>query len=474
MGIVSILLMLVVVYSVAVAVFIIMENRSPQSTFAWLLFLVSMPGVGLLVYLFVGRDHRVFTRARKLTRQQLGLEALEAAELDRLEQATASPYKRRLLRLARANSTSALTVQNELEVLQDAILAYPRLIADMRAARSSIHLEYYIWAADEFTEQLKPLLAQKIREGVEVRLLFDPIGSFSALNWKYIREMRAHGVQMQPFSPLYRLHTIAYRNHRKIAVIDGAIGHMGGMNIGQEALDGGPGFTRWRDTTLRVEGEAALSLQRVFATDWLNATGSALEPRHFPSIEAKRRGQRLPMQMTTSGPDSEWEAIRQQYFLMILSAERRVYVQSPFFIPDASIAEALTAAALADVDVRVMLAPRGGRYQFPYWAANTYVRELAAAGVRFYFYRAGYFHPKTLIVDGEVCSVGSANMDIRSFSINYEINSIVYDHETAQGLERDFLADLEACDEFSLEAYEARGSLVHLRDSLARLLSPLL
>lgn len=480
MSILTVVLLVVVAYSAAVAIFIVTENRSPQSTFAWLMLLIVMPGFGLVVYLLFGRDHRVFSRDRKLAHQELDRLASAGGPpeaegiLEQLVRDSPSAYKRRLLRLAHANSNSALTVRNHLEVLQDASEAYPKLIADIRQATRSIHLEYYIWAADAFTEQLKPLLGEKVREGVEVRLLYDPIGSYSALSWRHIREMRANGVEMRPFSPIYRLHTIAYRNHRKIAIIDGSIGHIGGMNIGQEALDGGPGFTHWRDTALRVVGDAAVSLQRVFATDWFNATGEQLEERDLAAGSLEGADASLPIQITTSGPDSEWEAIRQVYFLMILSAEHRVYIQSPFFIPDPTIAEALSAAALADVDVRIMLAPRGAFYQVPYWAANTYARELASAGVRFYFYRTGYFHPKALVIDGEICSVGSANLDVRSFSINYEINSIIYDRATAHELERDFLADLEECDEFNPEEYEARNPLLRFRDSLARLASPLL
>jgi cardiolipin synthase len=392
-----------------------------------------------------------------------------------LEQESKTVYKKKLIRLGHNNSNSALTVRNCLEVLQDATEKYPCFIDDIKQAKHSIHLEYYVWAADVFTEALKALLIDKVKAGVEVRLLYDPIGSFSKLSWKYIREMRAGGVKMYPFSPIYKFHTISYRNHRKIGVIDGKIGYMGGLNIGQEHLDGGKGFNSWRDTHIRVVGEAATVLQVIFVVDWYNATAEKLSAEgYFPSIDAEVTGGYLPIQITTSGPDSQWQAIKQLYFYLILAAERHVYLQSPFFIVDASIAEALTAAALAGIDVRLMLAPSGAGNQTPYWAAYTYIKEMAEAGVRVFFYQKGYFHPKTLNIDSEICSIGSANMDIRSFSINYEVNAIIYDSQIAQQLEQDFLTDMAVCTEFDLEEYKASSPLLRFRDSIARLFSPLL
>jgi cardiolipin synthase len=310
---------------------------------------------------------------------------------------------------------------------------------------------------------------------VEVRLLYDPIGSFGDLRWKYIREMRAGSIKMYPFSPIYFFHTIGYRNHRKIAVIDGKIGYLGGLNIGQEHIDGGEEFSSWRDTHLRLVGESASVLQAIFAVDWYNATSEKLSAEiYFPPSNLDPTQADLPIQITTSGPDSQWQAIRQLYFFMILSAERHVYLQSPFFIIDASIAEALKAAALAGVDVKVMLAPRGAGNQMPYWAAHTYIKEMSEAGVQVYFYQNGYFHPKTLNIDTEICSIGSANMDIRSFSINYEVNAIIYDKAVAQQLAQDFFNDMAHCTEFCLEDYEKSNVLLKLRDSIARLFSPLL
>ena len=384
------------------------------------------------------------------------------------------------MRLVRRNSHSSLTTRNRVAIQQDASIHYPSLVEDLEEARRSIHLQYFSWADDPFTRKLKEILVERAGNGVEVRLLYDPVGSFFKLTRGYKRELAEGGVRLAPFSPLNRLHTISYRNHRKIAVVDGRVGYTGGMNIGQEHLDGGRAFDRWRDTQVRIEGEGAAALQAVFLIDWYNATGEDLfAADRFPLLGEDARSAAtaggVPVQILTSGPDSEWRAIRQLYFAMILSAQHRVRLQSPFFILDATIAEALTSAALSGVDVGVMVSARGeGLNQAPYWAAHTYMAEVAAAGVRVHVYEQGYLHAKTICIDGEVCSVGSANLDIRSFSINYEVNAVIYDARLAQALEAAFERDLQGCRVFDPAEYGRSPVLSRLRDSTARLLSPLL
>jgi cardiolipin synthase len=244
--------------------------------------------------------------------------------------------------------------------------------------------------------------------------------------------------------------------------------------MSQEHLDGGKHFKLWRDTHLRIEGEAVSALQAIFLTSWYNTTGERLATARYSAPVTVDNY--LPIHITISGPDSQWRAIRQLYFMMILSAEHHLYIQSPFFIPDESIMEALKAAAMSGVDVRIMCAPYGTTPSaaVPYWAANTYFEEMAQAGVRIFLYQKGYFHPKTINVDSVICSVGTANMDIRSFSINYEVNAVLYDAQFSQRLAQDFLADQQDCVEFSLHEYERRHLLVRLRDSVARLFSPML
>jgi cardiolipin synthase len=470
-----------------------MENRRPQATLAWMLLFLTLPGIGLAVYALFGRDRKAFSRQRKLARQNLEgtaapllrqFLARQDEEIGRLE--TQSPVRRRLMSLVRRNSHSALTTRNRVAIQQDASTFYPNLMEDLRKAQRTIYLQFYTWADDAFTRELKAILIERAANGVEVRLLYDPFGSLLRLTRRYKHELSRGGVRSAPVSALYWLHTISYRNHRKIAVIDGQVGYTGGMNIGQEHIDGGPTFDRWRDTQVRLEGEGAAVLQVVFLVDWYNATGEDLfAADRFPSLangesftttdSSGARDTYVPVQILTSGPDSEWRAIRQLYFAMITSAQHHVRLQSPFFILDATIAEALRAAALAGIAVDVMVSDRGeGLNQTPYWAANTYLAEVAAAGAQVHMYGKGYLHAKTLSIDGEVCSIGSANLDIRSFSINYELNAVIYDARLTQELEAAFERDLKDCYPFDAAAYRRSSAPKRLRDSTARLLSPLL
>jgi cardiolipin synthase len=395
------------------------------------------------------------------------------AEITRLEGESAS--HRKLMQLVRRNSRSALTTRNRVEILQNAAEFYPRMMEDMEAARHSIHLQYFIWRTDACTARLKEILTAKVRAGVEVRLLYDPVGSHASLSRAYIRDMQAAGVRMAPTSPLYRLHTISYRNHRKITVIDGKIGYTGGMNIGQEHLDGGEGFDSWRDTQVRIVGEGVALLQAVFMVDWYNAVRENLfSTAYFPSHATESTEGDVPVQILTSGPDSQWAAIRQLYSFMIVSAQRHVFLQSPYFILDASIEDALKSAALSGIDVKVMLSARPSGNRLPDWAGHTYMADAVTAGVRVFLYNKGYLHAKTISIDSAICSIGSANIDIRSFSINYELNAVLYSERLARELERDFERDLAHCTEFDAAEYKERNAALRFRDSLVRLSSPLL
>lgn len=467
-------------YLAGVTLFIVAENRRPSATFAWILLFATLPVAGVALYLLFGLNRRV-GRARTLERQDvlgriaplldsLGPQHEEALRLLEAEGGAGAA----VARLVSRTSHSTVTLGNDVELLHDAARAYPRLLADLRGARASIHLQYFSWRSDAFGEALRGLLAAKAAEGVEVRVLYDPVGSLLMLGRRHLRAMRASGVDMRPFSRLWRVHTLSYRNHRKIAVVDGAVAHTGGLNIGGEHLRPPPGFDLWRDTNLRLAGPAASVLQAVFLVDWRNATGQDLfAPGRFPETTGDP-GRGVPVQVTLSGPDSEWQAIRQTTFAIITGARRTLFLQSPFFILDVSIAEALKAAALKGVDVRVMISERGVSQRLPHWAAHTYMEEVARAGVTVLLYRPGYLHAKTVMADGALCSVGSANVDIRSFAINYELNALVYDAGVTRSLEEAFRADEGRCVPFTLEGYRARGPLLRLRDSVVRLASPLL
>jgi cardiolipin synthase len=381
--------------------------------------------------------------------------------------------------MARRTGLSMLTAGDNVEILQDAQMKYPRLEADVEGAQDSIHMEYFIWQADDYMQKFGDLLIRKAKEGVEVRVLFDALGSHFLLwkNRRYLLRLRRGGVKIHPylsFLGLWRLHTINYRNHRKIAVIDGKIGYTGGMNMGEEHLKGAKPYDAWRDTHLRITGDTVSILQGIFATSWYNTTKEPLtDLRYFPEHDTLPENP-VPIQIVLSGPDSEWHAIQQQYFLMILAAEKHVYIQSPFFVPNSSVSEAIRVAALSGVDVQMMFAPRDTGSPIPNWAANTYFLDMVDARAKVYLYQPGYLHAKTISIDASMCSIGTANMDMRSFTTNYEMNAIIYDEEKSKELEAAFLKDLEGCVPFDAKMYRAKPRLVRFRDSLARLLSPLL
>jgi len=469
-------------YVVIVSVFLISENRAPKSSFAWMLLFIVLPGLGLVIYLFFGRGYKAFVRKFQVKEQGAPAKIhgllqevsnQHDAALARLTEE--NPIAARMATLVHSNANSRITTSNRIAVLQDAAETYPALNAAIEQATSSIHLSFYIWNGDKFGTRLLALLTRKASEGVAIRILYDPVGSFSGLGWQYLRKARAAGIEIRPFSALWRVHTISYRNHRKIAVIDGLVGFTGGLNIGDEHLDPPPGFDRWRDTHIRVTGSVVWSMQSVFLIDWANATDEILDPiALFPPVSHEDHAANLPIQICLSGPDSEYAAIRQLYFELIVSAKTQVLIQSPFFILDETLAEALKLKALSGVDVQVMISPKGPGQFLPYWAANTYAIDVARAGVKLHHYTSGFMHAKMVCVDAEISSIGSANWDIRSFSINYELTAVIYDQDVSEQLVAAFQADLADCVAFDVAHYQSRGRLLRFRDSLARLASPLL
>jgi cardiolipin synthase len=465
------------------AIFILMENRSPHLTLTWLFAFIFLPVIGVLVYIFFGRDFTLFSRRDKLIKQEISdwLSQQRVPLLERQEEEIKKlkrvglPVYGRLVGLMRRTANSLLFPHNCLEILQNGAEKYPRLLADLKAAQHSIHMEYFEWSSDDLMQEFKRVILERAKAGVEVRLLYDAFGCLLMLSRAYVREMNAGGVKMIPYSPLINLHTISYRNHRKVVVIDGKIGYTGGLNMAETYLKGpeGGNFTGWRDTHVRFTGEAVWGLQASFIVQWFNTTGENLvNPTYFPPLTEAYPY--LPLQIVNSGPDSQWRAVRDLYFALITAAQHHVYIQSPFFILDDSLVVALNGAAQAGVDVKIMLAPTGPGEPFSYRAGVTYAANLAKAGGRIFYYQGDYFHAKTINVDSVICSIGSANMDIRSFSIDYESNLLIYDEKTAKELEQDFLNDLNHCVEFDLATYKRSGFLGRLRDSTFRLVSPLL
>lgn len=474
-----------IVYALVTGLFILLENKSSEKTLAWLLAFLLLPVIGVVIYLMFGRDYHPFSRQRRLLQQELGASlrtseavaefmAQQPAEIERLKQNGPLVYQRAIELISR-NLRTPLYIYNHLEILQNASEKYPRLMADLKAAQHYIHMEYFEWASDEVMESFKTVLIERAQAGVEVRLVYDPLGCYFMLKQNYVHAMNAGGVKMIPCSSLFAIHTLSYRSHRKIVVIDGLIGYTGGLNMSEEYVKGPHDgrFTGWRDTHARVTGQVVLGLQASFAVQWFNTTQEHLtDLKYFPL--PKEKLDYLPIQIVNSGPDAAWKAIRSVYFALITAAQHHIYIQSPFFILDEGFTEALAGAARAGVDVKIMIAPRGGGGDFPYWAGYTFAENVAEAGAHIYFYEGDYFHVKSICIDSIICSIGSANMDIRSFNINYELNLVIYDAKTTQELEDDFKEDLKKCVPFNRKAYRRKNVFSRTRDSFFRLFSPLL
>ena len=472
------------IYVVLTIIFLLLDNRNSSTTFAWIFIFIIFPVGAQILYFLIGRNRRKSPPRKSLVNQHFESRLLEllsdiTSKQDEYHHSVNESYgrvnKKKLLNLLKHNSNSILTIKNNIVPLQSGHEKFNRLIEDLKNAQDHIHMEYFIWRSDSLMKDIKQILIEKARSGVEVRLLYDALGSVFLSPW-FIRDLRKGGVQFYPYydfkSPL-TIHTLNYRNHRKIAVIDGTIGYTGGMNMGKEYVDGGKQFDFWRDTHLRLEGESVQVLQSIFVTSWLNTTKESLfKSRYFPECVPPNVNE-TPIQVTTSGPDSQWESIQQLFFMLISSAEKSVYIQSPYFVPDASIFEALKTAALGGLDVKIMVTGRPDK-RLPYWSAYTFFEDLLKAGVRIFHYKKGFLHSKTVMVDDEICSIGTANMDMRSFHLNYELSTLIYDRKITENLIMDFDMDLNDCEEITNKDMDELGSVKKFRNSLARLFAPIL
>ena len=465
---------------------IFFRRHDPRAVWTWLLALNFLPIVGFLLYLLLEQDFRksrmfrikeVEDRLRCSVRnQEEFIKNQDMAIFDTMDGQYAD-----LVLYNLDVSGSVLTMNNRVDIFTDGVEKFEDLKRELEAARHYIHIQYYIIKNDEVFHSLVPILCEKVREGVEVRILYDGMGGrfMPKRHWRALREA---GIQTAVFFPpvLGRLNLrINYRNHRKIVVIDGTIGYVGGFNIGREYISKDPKFGYWRDTHLKIRGEAALGLGIRFAQDWNYAAGENLfkDARYFQGPELLSHPESVRdlagIQIISSGPDTQTRQIRDNYLELIHKARHHVYIQTPYFVPDDAVLSALQIAAHSGVDVRVMI-PCKPDHPFVYWAGYSYVGDLLRAGARCYTYENGFLHAKTVTADGCVSCCGTANMDNRSFCLNFEVNAVIYDEETTEQLETAFLKDLEYCREITQEAYASRGLPVRFREQCCRLLAPLL
>jgi len=462
---------------------VFIERKNPTATIAWLMALLLLPVVGFILYLFVGQSfyrERMF-RVKKEDDESLTT-IIESQKKELFvndvpgEHPISDAYKRMMFMLMESNK-APVTVRNEVNVFIDGNDKFKALVDAIRGAQDHIHLEYYILKDDEIGNEVFAALTERAQAGVTVRFLGDGLGC-AGPGKKFFEPYQKAGGKLTFFFPsLMNIShpRLNYRNHRKIAVIDGKVGFIGGFNIGDDYLSRIPQWAPWRDTAVQVSGDAVLAMQMRFFLDWnYAAKDDTLEysPRFFPDNGAPVDAW-VPIQIVSGGPDTYWNPIKESYLKLITLASDSVYIQTPYFIPDESIMDALRMAALSGIDVRIMM-PAKPDHMFVYWAGYSYIEQLVESGVRAYTYDTGFIHAKTIVVDEVAASVGSANWDVRSFRLNFETNTIMYDHTIAKELKEFFIHDLQVCTELTKERFEALPTKIKIKQSISRLFSPLL
>ena len=461
-------------------VIVFFERREPKAVWTWLLVLYFIPILGIFLYFMIGYDFhkRQMFRTKEIEDAMYSAVSKQEETIIREEFQPSDPRLQKFSDTVLMNLEAADAVysaDNQVEIFTDGREKFRALYEEIQNAKEFVHIQYYIIRNDELWKPFEELLTEKVKQGVEVRLLYDSMGSrgMKKSDWKRLQEA---GIQIGEFflALFGRLQLrINYRNHRKIAVIDGKTAFVGGFNIGRDYVGLDPKFGYWRDTHLKIQGSAVLSLHIRFILDWNYATNQNLflADRYF-RIPEKAPGEEA-VQIISSGPDSRWQNIRNVYLKMISKARKNIYIQTPYFIPDESVMDAIRIAAMSGVDVRVMI-PCKPDHPFVYWATYSYIGELLEAGAKCYTYDNGFLHAKGMVVDGVVSCYGTANMDIRSFRLNFEVNAVIYSVKTAERMEAIFLEDLKSCTRITRYLYGRRPFAVRVKEQFSRLLSPLL
>ncbi|MCL2616557.1 MAG: cardiolipin synthase [Defluviitaleaceae bacterium] len=463
-------------------------RRNPGITWAWLFVILMLPYLGIVLYMLLGfdgrrhatfaakriRDADVFSTCSKIFSAQRDFlnEQMDVLKRPPIADELGSASVNDMVYLNMVSGGAAFTEGNDVQIFAEGGTKFDSLLADIAGARHSVFVQYYIVRNDSLTRRIVQALAARACEGVRVCILLDGMGCLFTPRSVFTPLVEAGG-NVATFMPP-KLGALNYRNHRKIAVIDGKVGYVGGLNIGEEYLGLARRFGFWRDAHLRIRGDAVHHLTLRFLMDWNFAHKKdplPIDADLFPSARVQPGD--CAMQIISSGPDTQWPSVQYAYLKMISGASSQILIQSPYFVPDDSVLEALRLAALSGVDVRIMI-PAHPDHPFVYWAALSYLGELLDVGVRCFKYERGFMHSKAIVADERVASVGTANLDVRSFRLNFEINAIIYNRRIASDLAAQFHKDVEDCTEITKEWYAARSRVFRIREAVSRLLSPIL
>ncbi|MFC9707031.1 cardiolipin synthase [Paenibacillus sp. NPDC056933] len=476
------LVIILLIFIFQAATILLLEFRNPAKAVAWLFILICVPLIGFVVYYFVAQDYSKRKKVRKggsRIFREIRETIWEQAHI--IENASQMPdsryiHQHRLFNLLSHLSESPITGCNKSKVLTNGEEAFAAMLKAMEQAEHHLHVEFYIFRDDVISTKFQEVMIRKAKEGVNVRFICDGLGSHK-MSGSFIRKLQDAGVEFHYFLPPLIAtidRRVNYRNHRKIVVVDGKIGFVGGMNVGDDYLGQYPDVGFWRDTHVQIEGDAVYFLQNTFLNDWKLASGeqitepqlTALFPPHICS--GKER-----IQVLASGPDQEWDAIQEMCFGAVSVASERIYITTPYFIPDPALYEAIKTAAVSGVDIKIII-PYQSDSRLVHLASLSYVEELLRAGVKFYQYRKGFVHAKVLIVDDLLATVGTANMDMRSFFCNFELTAVLFEASSMERLTEDFERDLDDCSQINVKVFQERSRWQKGAEMLSRMLSPLL
>lgn len=465
----TVLIVLYILLALSIILSLLINGIRPSRTLAWLLAIFTIPVGGILLYLMLGRNRR----KRRLTKRKGKKLQLPSLDPKNWPAHSSSKY-RKIMKLVASNCLFPPTSGNSIQMLKDGKTTFNEIFKALESATSYIHLQYYIYEEGELADTLLDLFLGKVIEGVRVRLIYDGVGSYS-LSRSYIRKLKAGGVEVYPFLPFRFgrfLTSLNYRNHRKIIVVDGKIGFTGGINISDKYLRGDEELGMWHDMHLKLQGPSVCYLDYVFASDWFMVTEVKLDECLLLPSHGEQSNPSM-VQIVFSGPDDVFANIEQLYFSMISRANQYVYITNPYIIPSQEILKALQVAALGGIDVRLMVS-RKSDSKLVRWSVQSYFEPLLKAGVRIFLFPDGFLHSKIVVSDDDISSVGTANIDVRSFEHNYEVNALVYDRLFAKKLKEDFLKDCKQCTELTYEEHLTRPWTSRLIEGTARIFTPLL
>ena len=474
----------VIIINFLISMTIIFKNREkPEKSIGWLLIFMLVPFLGLILYFLVGRNWQ-----SKNLKERLSPEMIDFVKTS-LEEYV-GPHKE-MAKMVTMGNGSPMFLYNNVTVYKDGVDKFDALLKDLESAKHHIHMEYYIVKSDEIGTKIFDILIRKSLEGVKVRFIMDKIGG-RTFDKEYLKKVRDSGIELVTYSAHFASigklidTSINYRNHRKIVIIDGKIGYLGGNNIGDEYV-GNSKFGYWRDTHAKIEGEFVLGLQALFFDDFFSVLSINEEAKKWEYDKKRQTYKReadlslyfplstvtnyLPMQLIYNGPGSPYSTVEQLFLKMIGSAKEKIFISSPYFIPSDSLMQALKVAVLSGIDVKIVFPEQ---YDHPPvgHASMTYIKELLDVGVEFYFYdKTAFYHNKAIVVDTNICTLGTANFDVRSLYYNYEVNAVIYDELTSAKMEGFFYDDIAESRMLTLEEYNQGSVFTHLKESFFRIFS---